>query len=284
MNPRLLQSGVLVLSCLLPACGSDSEGEGSVRVFVWGEEYIEIGIPAEEFEDGWRVKYDEFLIALGAVSIEKHGADGGGSIDRMVLYDLTQAGPQAFGTVGGLSEGAWDEFGFSSLVVSDETELSDSASADDVELMLGEGYSVYVAGTAVKGDEQKHFAWGFSEPVRYASCVDVRGGQETSGVVVSDGKDVEAQLTIHGDHLFYDDLVSPEAKLRFDVIASADANDDGEVTLDELAAIQLADLSSGQGTYGVGAFDVDDMRGFVEAATASLGHFNGEGHCRPERP
>jgi len=153
-----------------------------------------------------------------------------------------------------------------------------------LELMLDGPYNVYVSGTASKADVRKHFEWGFSEPVRYASCVDVRGGQETSGVVVGDGAEVDAQLTIHGDHLFYDDLASPDAKLRFDVIAAADADADDEVTLAELSAVQLADLSANQGTYGVGAFDVDDMRAFVEAATQSLGHFDGEGHCRPERP
>ncbi|HEY6728848.1 MAG TPA: hypothetical protein VI197_32780 [Polyangiaceae bacterium] len=274
----------MAASFWLAGCGSDARGDGSVAVSVWGEEYIEVGIPEEEFEDGWSVKYDKFLIALGDVSIEQKDGPSGGSLDEVVLFDLTESGPQAFGAVAGLSEGNWDEFGFSSLVVTDETQRSDSASAEDWELMLDGGYNVYVTGTATKDDAQKQFAWGFSEPVRYASCVDVRDGQEISGVVVGDGAEAEAQLTIHGDHLFYDDLASPEAKLRFDRVASADADDDGEVTLDELAAIQLADLSSDQGSYGVGAFDVDDMRGFIEAATNSLGHFNGEGHCRPERP
>lgn len=276
--------GVVAASSLLTSCGSDGVGNGSVLVSVWGEQYIEVGIPAAEFEDGWSVKYDEFLIALGDVTIEKGSGPSGGSLAEVVLFDLTDAGPQTLGAVDGLDEGNWDEFGFSSLVATDETERSDSASAGDLELMIEGNYNIYVTGTASKGDEQKHFAWGFSASVRYASCVDVRDGQETSGVVVGDGAEAAAQLTIHGDHLFYDDLASPEAKLRFDLIASADADEDGEVTLDELAAVQLADLSSDQGTYGVGVFDVDDMREFVAAATTSLGHFNGEGHCRPERP
>lgn len=271
------------LAGLLVACGSDAAGEGSVKVTVWGEAYIEDGIPAEVFEDGWSVKYDKFLIALGDVSIDKDGAKGR-SLDEIVLFDLTEAGPQGFGSIDGLAEGNWDEFGFSSVVADADTQRSNSARVEDLDLMVDAGYNVYVAGEASKAGAAIHFAWGFAKPVRYASCADVRQGQETSGVVVGDGASAEAQLTIHGDHLFYDDLASPEAKLRFDVIASADADDDGDVTLDELAAVQLADLGSDQGTYGVGAFDVDDMRAFVEAATTSLGHFNGEGHCLPERP
>jgi len=284
MNAWLAWLSVLGSCVPLVACGSDDQGEGSVVVSVWGEEYIEVGIPAHVFEDGWSVKYDEFLVALGDVTVEKGDGTQGGSLDPLTLFDLTAAGPQSVGSIDGLAEGNWDEFGFSSLEADSEAVRSQSASADDWELMADAGYNVYVAGKASKGEVEKRFAWGFSKPVRYASCVDVRNGQDTSGVVVGDGAEAEAQLTIHGDHLFYDDLASPEAKLRFAVIASADADDDGEVTLEELGAIQLADLSADQGTYGVGAFDVDDMRAFVEAATQSLGHFNGEGHCRPERP
>lgn len=282
MRGFILCATAVALSAMLLGCGDDA-GEGSVSVSVWGEEYIEVGIPAGEFEDGWSVKYDRFLIALGDVRIDKGGASGR-VLEKLVLFDLTQPGPQRFGVIEGLAEGNWDEFGFSSSPVDDQTELAGSARAADKELMLEGDYNVYVQGTASKGDRRKRFSWGFSEPVRYASCVDVGGGQETSGVVVADGAEVEAQLTIHGDHLFYDDLASPEAKLRFDVIASADADDDGDVTLEELAAVRLAELSSDQGPYGVGAFDVDDLRGFVAAATTSLGHFNGEGHCRPGRP
>lgn len=282
----ILVSNMLMLSCLLVACGSPhgERGEGSVLVSVWGEEYIEIGIPNEEFEDGWSVKYDEFLIVLGDVRLEKPDGAERASLADAVLFDLTEAGPQPFGTIDGLSEGHWDEFGFSNLVASTETERADSASADEWQLMVEAGYSVKIAGTASNGDEHKHFSWGFSNPVRYAGCVDVSAGQQTSGVMLGDGADTEAQLTLHGDHLFYDDLASPEAKLRFAVIAAADSDDDGEITLEELASQKLADLSAAQGTYGVGAFDIDDMRGFVEAATMSLGHFNGEGHCRQERP
>jgi len=271
------------LAGLLVACGSDSRGEGSVVVSVWGEDYIEDGIPADGFEDGWSIEYDKFLIALGDVSIEKDGANGR-SLAGIAVFDLTEAGPHGFGSIEGLAEGNWDEFGFSSLVADAYTERSDSAGAADLELMVAEGYNVYVSGRASKAGAEVRFAWGFAEPVRYASCVDLSEGQETAGVVVGDKASVEAQLTIHGDHLFYDDLASREAKLRFDVIAAADADDDGEVSLDELAAVRLADLGPDQGTYGVGASDVDDMRAFVEAATTSLGHFNGEGHCRPERP
>src|SRR5690606_6169038 len=63
MRGFILCATAVALSAMLLGCGDDA-GEGSVSVSVWGEEYIEVGIPAGEFEDGWSVKYDRFLIAL----------------------------------------------------------------------------------------------------------------------------------------------------------------------------------------------------------------------------
>ena len=163
--------------------------------------------------------------------------------------------------------------------MSSATELHQSAGSDDATLMQDQGYSVYVEGTATKGAESFTFAWGFTDATGYADCVDVGGGQETSGIVVPDGAAVDVQLTIHGDHLFYDDLASEDALLRFDHMAAADADMDGVVTLDELDAVDLATIPTGEGTYGVGAGDVDTLGEFVRASTRTLGHFNGEGHC-----
>ncbi|MGE3673147.1 MAG: hypothetical protein AB7K71_25965, partial [Polyangiaceae bacterium] len=88
----------------------------------------------------------------------------------------------------------------------------------------------------------------------------------------------QVQLTIQGDHLFYDDLTAENADLRFNSMAAADTNSDGEVTREELAAVQLFDLT--EGSYGTGsASGVNTLDDFVEALTTTLGHFRGEGHC-----
>ncbi len=38
------------------------------------------------------------------------------------------------------------------------------------DMMVEEGYSVYVEGTATNGDGTKTFAWGFDKPTRYTAC------------------------------------------------------------------------------------------------------------------
>lgn len=277
-TPVILMAPLFALH--LAACGSDV-GEGDVEFTVWGEEYIEEGIPEAEFEDGFSVRYDEFLIVLGDVEVA--GGDGGAqTIEVARLYDLTKPGPHTMGTLKGLREGAHREVSYRNPAADGDTERHSSATNAQLEAMRDGDLRLSVSGTAQSPDGTEFtFAWDFAGTIEHGDCVDVRGGQETQGIVVGDGTTEEHQLTIHGDHLFYDDLASPDALLRFAALARADSNADGEVTLEELDEVRLAALSSDDGTYGVGAFDIDDLGAFVRAATYTVGHFDGEGHCVP---
>src|SRR5689334_20836813 len=92
--------------------------------------------------------------------------------------------------------------------------------------------------TARKGDVEKHYAWGFAIGTRYRECHSEQDGRDEAGLVVKDNSTLEVQLTIHGDHLYYDRLqASPDpaikTSLRFDTLAAADRDEDGEVTLAE---------------------------------------------------
>ncbi len=266
-----------VLAMATTACGGDG-GTGTVDVSVWGEEYIEQGIPTSDFADGWTARFDRFLIVIGDVTLEN--TDGGeASVPGLTLYDLVTLGPHSVGTTDPLEATSWSRVGYRVAPATQATEVHASATEDDLALVVAEGHSVYVEGSVSNGTNEKSFRWGFSDGVRFGECVDVGGGQQTDGVVVTAGSTVPMQLTVHGDHFFYDDLQSSDAALRFDNLAAADADMDGEVTLEELAQVPLADLPAEAGPYGVGASDVNDLRGYLQAAVHTLGHFNGEGHC-----
>jgi len=264
----------------LTACGSsdDADGSGSARFSVWGEEYIERGIPAELFADGWSVTYSKFLIVIGDIVVADERAGEAGRLGGNELFDLASAGPHAAGTLDSLPARTWNRVSYAVLGADQSTGLHSSATEDDLALMRQGGQSVHVTGVASRGDQRMTFAWGFSGSTRYSSCVAEVDGREVEGVAITNGGTEAVELTIHGDHLFYDDLASPEALPRFDAMAAADVNADDEVTLEELTAMRLVTIAAG--SYGTGsASDVDDLGAFVRAQTGTLGHFRGEGHC-----
>lgn len=133
----------------------------------------------------------------------------------------------------------------------------------------GAGYTV-AAGTVPGGayDETSYVV---------APSSDLLAGE--SKAVVEAAAPATVQLTIHGDHLFADDLFSETPSVRFDLYASADTNGDGDITQAELKAVDLRPLEN----YQVGGTGITDLWNFIEHLTTSLGHIDGEGHCESER-
>lgn len=222
----------LALGGLL-ACACASEGEVEVRV--WGEEFIEEGIPAEAMTDGWAIEFQRFEVELRDVSI------AGVTLDDPEPLDISEPSDGRGQLVGHahVEAGDYEDAGFTIA-------------------------SVQIEGMAQKDGVQKSFAWTFDTPVDYGDC-------ETSTEVPRDGVG-ELQITVHADHLFYDSLVSEEPTLRFDPIAAADADGDGQVTMDELAITDI-------GAYDPGNLPIDDLWSFLAAQAQTMGHVDGEGHC-----
>jgi hypothetical protein len=111
----------------LHACACGSTSEGNVEFTGWGEEYIEAGIPAKEFEDGYSVRYDQFLVVLSHVHVE-----GGNGPARVLtdsrLYDLVQPGPHTIGLLQGLETGAYREVAYRISAATSATARHGSAS------------------------------------------------------------------------------------------------------------------------------------------------------------
>jgi hypothetical protein len=283
--------GVIALLALvaLGAC-SDSggaDGKGTVTFTTWGEDYIEKEIPPKDekgeviVEDGWSIKYSKFLIVISDVSV---GEDGKAPVAKMTtpkIFDMHSPGQKPVIEFADLPGKPYAHVSYTIAPATAAAELGGGATEADKQLMVQNGYSIYVDGTATKDAKTKAFTWGFKTNTLYDKCKGEVSGKETEGVVVTNGGDDPVELTIHGDHLFYDDLQSPEAKVRVDNIANADADNDGKITLEELAAVDLADKTKiTAGTYGTGsASNINDLRAFVEALSRTVGHFRGEGEC-----
>lgn len=270
------------------ACGTSdptgSGGEGKLSFTTWGEDYVQDEIPPDSkevtgFVDGWSVKYTKFLVNFQNIQVADVKGHQAASMEGSMLFDNHVKGVKSIIDFDGVEAKAWELVSYAIAPVTAATELSDSVSKADKQLMLDGGFSFYVDATATREDVTKHYAWGFAIGTRYSECHSEQAGKDEAGVVVTNNSEVEVQLTTHGDHLYYDRLqASPDpaisTSLRFDTLAAADKDEDGELTLDELDAaplnVRLYD-PSGLGAATQGAF--------VSSLARTIGHFRGEGEC-----
>ena len=270
----------------LVACSSDdADGQGRVAFSTWGEDYIEQEIPADEVEDGWTLRFDKFLITLGRVRVaETEGGAAAAEMPGFKLFDMVQPGVKPVVSFDALPAKPYRFVSFEVAPATGDTELAGATDADKERMVAG-GFSVFVDGAATKDGVEKTFAWGFTERSLYARCVGELAGRSTEGVVVTNGGTDAPQITIHGDHLFYDDLQAEDAKVRFGSLAAADADGDGVITQAELAAVELASIPASEGTFGTGSVSgVHDLGAFVAALSRTLAHFRGEGECFAREP
>lgn len=263
------------------ACSDPDEGSGAVSFTTYGEDYIEKEIPASDVVDGWAITYDRFLLTIHDVAVAEGDAPPAAKMAVSRLFNQKIAGDKRVVDFR-LPARLYDRVSYRIAPAIASTTLGDGVTEADKQLMVSNGYALYVEASALKGAAAKRYRWGFRLDTLYDRCKGELAGKETDGTVVTNGGTDTIQLTIHGDHLYYDDLQAKEAKVRFDNIAAADANGDNEITLEELALVKLASFPTdgSKGTYGTGsAAGVNDLRGFVEALSRSVGHFRGEGEC-----
>lgn len=273
---RSLSVIALALAAALAAAATtagcdDGFAPGNLTVRIYGEDYIEDDIPADEFVDAWEITFSKFLVTTTGVEGFIEGDDAPATEDPMYrVFDLAQPSGGVGYTV--LSTevpgGQYASFGYriAAPPAGSSDVVAGNAEDIDVSFMQSNAYAVFVEGLAVKSAETRSFAWGFGATTRYSDC---------HADVLIDGTDASVQLTIHGDHLFYDDLVSSEPQVAFQLLADADANGDDVIEEAELAAFDI----SGQERYQTGSLDIDNLYDFIDQQVSTLGHIDGEGHC-----
>lgn len=225
---------------------------------VYGEEFIEDGIPADE-TDGWEIRFTRFLVNLGDVRVERGGSLLGRS-SAFRIYDLTQSSAGEGFAVATLQ--ARTRSGVHSIRYTISPASGNStpgnASAADTAFMNANGHAIYLEFEAVRDAEIKTVAWGFDVAAAYTGCF--------TTLDFTESEQTRVELTIHGDHFFYAGI--EDDALRFDIIAAADADDDGVITPAEMAAVAVDPSTGG-----------DNLWSLIETLAATLGHIDGEGHC-----
>lgn len=299
VGSRALSRLSLLAGLASVACGTSdptgSGGEGTVSFTTWGEQYVEDEIPPDSneltgFVDGWSLKYSKFLVNFQNIRVTDAQGNVGAALDGSRLFDNHVKGVKPIVTFAGVKAKAWRQVSYEIAPVSRDTDLDSSATEQDRQLMQDAGYSFYAEGTATKDGVAKHFVWGFALGTRYLDCHSEQNGKEEYGVVVTNNAEVELQLTTHGDHLYYDRLqASPNpavvTSLRFDTLAAADADDDGEITLTELDAAALNTASCSDKPlpcYDPSGLGAATQGAFTASLARTIGHFRGEGECTIE--
>ena len=265
------------------ACGDDN-GKGTVTVTTWGESFIEDGLPSDVFpKDHWSVKYSKFLVDYHSVAIADENNNVAAKLDHPLVFDMTKkatGNPKTLFTAE-LEAKPWPNVSYQVGPISDDATAGDLASDTDVTLLRTDQASVHVEGIATSPDgTNKSFNWSFSPATLFQDCHGEQDGKDVQGVLVTNGGNQIVELTVHGDHLFYDDLQSEEAVPRFQALADADANNDGEVTLAELDQVPLYTIPIDKGTYGTGALgNVNTLGDYERTLSRTIGHYRGEGSC-----
>lgn len=234
-----------ILTLLIPVFTLSACGSGEWTSQIWGEDYIESGIPAAEFSDGCEATFSTFDVSVTEASL----LDGDNEVVAEAapgVWSLTDPGPQEMGG-GPVQSGQYTTARF--VIGPADTE------------------AVHTVGTLSCPSGTITFDWTFSAATTYTCAL--------PDLTVSSKGVAETELTVHGDHLFYDDLEDPDAVLIGEVIVAADSDGDGAVTRAELAAVDIASLGLGVGSQS----QVTDLAAFIDHLVRTLGHVDGEGHC-----
>ena len=277
----------LAIATMAAGCGED--GRGTAKFTTWGEVYIMDSIPPDPsgdagFVDGWTLTYDKFLVAFHGITLANDRGETAATMSGSLLVDNKPEGRKDLVTFTDVPSGAWNRVSYQIKPALADSGLV-SAQPADRDLMVTNGYSIYVSGAATKPDSgqtiSKTFRWGFTTATQYSECQQAaESGQAIQGVVIPAGGTDVSELTTHGDHLYYDRLMaSPDpavkTSLRFDEKAAADTDGDGEITLAELEATPI-DVRK----YNPSGLPAANLGAFMTALARTIGHFRGEGECQ----
>jgi hypothetical protein len=270
-----LALGLLGAALAVAAC--DENPESSLR---YGAIEVTTTAPTAEKEistaDGWTIKPGKLLVHVSSIEIAGLDEVVAASATGQVV-DLVPPGPKLLLEATARLARPWEVVTFRVGPATEESAPLEPVAEVDSTAMAAGGLSIWLEATATRGAETKTIKWGLASDITYTDCEGDRGGARVKGIVVPvDGTDT-ADIVMRGD-VFFTDRLDGTGAIRFD----ADAN--GEVTLDELAAVPL-DTARASGAYDVGdRADVTSLGAFVEALSPSLvASFRANGRCAASR-
>lgn len=192
-----------------------------IAVSIEDASFVEDGVHPSYFKDGWAVTFSRFMVSIGDVTLNGSSLEDGSQSYRIV--DVVRASDESALVLGSAlrtSEHPHALVGTLGFTVASAVDpVAGNVDDADIERMRTGQYAVYVEGTAQRGDEIKQFSWGLTTGNTYARCVSTASFAD---------EEPRAKIGVRGDRLFAD------GELVFDPFAAADANNDGEISEEEL--------------------------------------------------
>ncbi len=228
--PHLALAALLLASCLpvdtrpppgraVVTVSSDDTSEGFVT------------------DDGWTVRYDRTLVSLGNFGIAECPCEPYAETHYVRLLDLSRPAPQKLAEIYALGTCPFivevrppPEDVILGAGVSDEDAAFLRTPGSDPYLH-DRGIGLYLAGSATRAERTVRFAWSLRENLAYGagSCGEIAFVTEATTTL---------ELHFRTARLYSDPALSGGAPgSTFDLFAAADADGDGEVTLEELDAV-----------------------------------------------
>jgi hypothetical protein len=251
--------------------------------------------------DGWAITFDRVLIDIGNEGFsDTCTVYGEADYDR--ILDLAAGSNQKVGLLNGLGQcdlrfriGPPSTDAVLGATVTEATKDQMLAPYTDPYLLLngpsnGAGAAIDITLHAAKGGVTKEFHLIYRRRIRFQRCTDrpfpadASAAQLMQDTALSDaGHSVDLaghqqlvyDLQVQPEAILRDDQNPTSATLRFDAYAKADTNNDGQVTLDELRAIPISDISDA-GAFEAGTYDIDDaglLRRGQPIVIATLGDY-----------
>ncbi len=232
-------SGALLL-LLLSGCAPT----GSWSLTGSGGSFVEEGIPSSAMQDGCSVSFDRFLISWEGRFIEGSGGVHLAEVEGAQIYDLALPGPHDVGTADGVPEGDHDHI--HSRFQPNPGATAGNVDDDTAAELVDGGLSMLLEGGITCGADAVDFSWAFDRATSHHcfAAVPVIGGETTT-----------TAYTLASERMFSTALQDFEAPLRGQPFVDADADLDGQVTLDELASIDIDSTGYDLATWtGIGTF------------------------------
>ncbi len=199
-------------------------------------------------EDGWTITFDRVVTAIGGVQLdgdpdgEEASCNDYSGTRYEWLIDFKQATREKVGLAYGLGRCSVE---YRLRPPTDDTVLGAGTSSADFDLLYREGSDAFeqdrgttllVVGFGTDGVTSKRFSWAFRRSHELDQCEGDGDRAYSSVLELEGGQRVELVLELRAEELFR--RASDDAfPLHFEAYASADANGDGDITLDELGGV-----------------------------------------------